>query len=222
MPTRLIIFDCDGVIADSEMLSAEVLLSLLAEHGLPITMGDFRSFCLGHSFPVVTARLAEHSGRELPAGFADEYYARLLDCFARKLQPTPGFAAMLDQIDLPICVATSSSPQRVAHTLSVLGLTDRFGPHVYTASQVPRGKPAPDLFLFAADRMGTRPEHVVAIEDSEPGLAAAKAAAMQVLHYTGGAHLRDATPTPSEFVRFRNWTDFPQLLKARQEGAVTP
>ena len=222
MQTRLIVFDCDGVIADSEMLSADVLLTLLADHDIPITMAQFREFCLGHSFAAVTARLTERSGRPLPDGFAAEYYDRLLTRFARDLRPTPGFVAMLDRIDLPICVATSSSPQRVAHTLSVLGLTNRFGANVFTASQVPRGKPAPDLFLFAAERMGVAPADALAIEDSGPGLASARAAGMSVLHYTGGEHLRDRARDVMDGPGFADWAEFPNLLEGLENRAVAP
>lgn len=218
MQTRLVVFDCDGVIADSEMLSADVLLTLLAEHDMAITMAEFRAFCLGHSFPVVTARLTRHHGRSLPDGFATEYYDRLLTRFAQDLQPTPGFMKMLDGLDLPACVATSSSPQRVAHTLSVLGLTERFSGTVFTASQVQHGKPAPDLFLFAAAQMGVPPAHAVAIEDSAPGLASARAAGMPVLHYTGGAHLRDQSPVSTDVINFGDWADFPRLLSTAHEG----
>lgn len=220
MQTRLVVFDCDGVIADSEMLSADVLLTLLAEHDMAITMPEFREFCLGHSFPVVTARLTRRRGRALSDGFTEEYYRRLLARFARDLRPTPGFVAMLDGLDLPSCVATSSSPQRVAHTLSVLGLTDRFGGNVFTASQVQHGKPAPDLFLFAAARMGIDPQNALAVEDSAPGLASARAAGMPVLHYTGGAHLRDHATASPGFDSFDDWADFPRLLNARHEKAV--
>ncbi len=222
MQTRLVVFDCDGVIADSEMLSADVLLTLLAEHDMAITMPEFRDMCLGHSFPVVTARLNRHKSRAMPDGFTDEYYRRLLTRFARDLTPTPGFVAMLDGLDLPCCVATSSSPQRVAHTLSVLGLTGRFGRNVFTASQVQHGKPAPDLFLFAAAQMGVAPQDALAVEDSAPGLASARAAGMRVLHYTGGAHLRDHPPTSPGFASFDDWADFPRLLNAPHQTAVAP
>lgn len=222
MRAKLVVFDCDGVIADSEMLSADVLLSLLAEYGMAISMAEFRRFCLGHSFPMVTARLAEHTGRALPSGFAAEYYDRLLARFARDLQPTPGFATMLDALDLPICVATSSSPQRVSHTLSVLGLGQRFQGTVFTASQVQRGKPAPDLFLFAAAQMGVPPARAIAVEDSAPGLSSAQAAGMRVLHYTGGAHLRGLAPAPAGFPSFDDWADFPRLLDIPLDKVTTP
>ena len=123
---------------------------------------------------------------------------------------------MLAQIRLPVCVATSSSPPRVARTLAVLGLAQRFGTDVFTASQVARGKPAPDLFLFAAERMGVDPAHALVIEDSQPGLQAARAAGMRVLQYRGGAHLAGQ---PAADEGFDCWSQFPDLLARIQVPA---
>lgn len=222
MKLALVIFDCDGVIADSEILSASVLIDQLSVLGITISAGDVRRDFLGRSFPTVATLIRERFGMPLPVDFEAEYRRRLLERFATELRPTPGFAAMLARLDLPACVATSSSPQRVARTLELLGLAGHFGPHVFTASQVARGKPAPDLFLFAADRMGVPPDQVVVIEDSPPGLVAAVAAGMRVLHYRGGAHLRGVPAMPGSVPSFDNWAEFPQILKASQQGAALP
>ena len=220
MQVDLIIFDCDGVIADSEVLSASVLIDQLAQLGIAITMQDVRRDFLGRSFPTVAATIRHRFDRTLPDDFEATYRARLLDRFDTELKPTPGFDAMLSSIgDRRICVATSSSPPRVAHTLQVLGLSERFGPHVFTASQVARGKPAPDLFLFAARQMGCPPERALVIEDSVPGIQAAQAADIRVLHYTGGAHLRDQPPQDG-VTRLDDWTQLPDLI-ARLQTAGT-
>ncbi|MDN5567819.1 MAG: HAD family hydrolase [Paracoccus sp. (in: a-proteobacteria)] len=212
MKVDLIIFDCDGVIADSEVLSAGVLIDQLAQLGIDITMDDVRRDFLGRSFPTVAPRIRDRFDRDLPPDFETTYRSRLLDRFDRDLRPTPGFAAMLAGVlDRRICVATSSSPPRVAHTLQVLGLTDRFGANVFTASQVAHGKPAPDLFLFAARQMGCPPDRALVIEDSIPGIQAARAADMRVLNYVGGAHLRDH-PAPEGVDSFSNWSHLPQYL----------
>lgn len=218
MAVDLIIFDCDGVIADSEVLSAEVLIDQLALLGIPVTFDEVRRDFVGRSFPTVAATIRARFDRPLPADFEATYRARLLDRFAQGLRPTPGIGAVLAGLDRPACVATSSSPARVARTLDLLGLAEVFGPHVFTASQVAHGKPAPDLFLFAADRMGTPAHRCLVIEDSQPGLQAARAAGMRVLHYTGGAHLRDA-PWGADPMRFDDWRGFPALL-ARIEAAA--
>ncbi|WP_111559176.1 HAD family hydrolase [Paracoccus sediminilitoris] len=212
MQIDLIIFDCDGVIADSELLSASVLIDQLAQLGVPITMQDVRRDFLGRSFPTVAATIRSRFDLTLPPDFEATYRARLLQRFDTDLKPTPGFNAMLSSLgDRRICVATSSSPPRVAHTLKVLGLTDRFGAHVFTASQVARGKPAPDLFLFAADQMGCAPDRAIVIEDSAPGIQAAQAADIRVLHYTGGAHLRDQ-PAHQGVESFDDWSQLPDRI----------
>ena len=216
MRVDLIIFDCDGVLADSEILSAEVLIDQLADLDLALTLDDVRRDFLGRSFPTVAAHIRDRLARVLPEDFEARYRARLLDRFATDLAPTRGVLDLLPMLDRPVCVATSSSPPRVARTLQLLGLADRFGPHVFTASQVARGKPAPDLFLFAAAQMGAAPDHALVIEDSAPGLAAARAAGMRVLHYAGGAHLT-GQPAPEGHDSFADWRDFPDRL-ARIEG----
>ncbi|MFC3632067.1 HAD family hydrolase [Paracoccus angustae] len=224
MPVSLIIFDCDGVIADSEVLSASVLIGQLADAGIAVTPADVRRDFLGRSFPTVAQSIRQRFGRPLPDRFEADYRARLLDRFAAELGPTPGFMAMLDALAAPSCIATSSSPERVGRTLEVLGLADRFAGRVFTASQVRHGKPAPDLFLLAADRMGCAPADTLVIEDSSPGIAAGLAAGMHVLHYAGGAHLRGAEPTrlPPGIRSFDNWSRFSQLLSDLQEGARVP
>ncbi|MGP9804993.1 HAD family hydrolase [Paracoccus sp. NSM] len=213
----LIIFDCDGVIADSEILSAEVLIDQLAELGITVTAEDVRRDFLGRSFPTVAAGIRARTGRALPADFEASYRARLLARFETDLRETPGFSDMLADLARPCCVATSSSPPRVARTLSVLGLTARFGTHVFTASEVARGKPAPDLFLHAAARMGAAPDRVLVIEDSPPGIEAARAAGMAVLHYGGGAHLAQIA-APTGVQGFADWSRFDAILRA-MEGA---
>lgn len=222
MDPGLVIFDCDGVIADSEILSASVLIAQLAGLGLEVSAEDVRRNFLGRSFPTVAGLIRDRFGTPLPGDFEAEYRRILLDRFATELRPTPGFGPMLDALALPCCVATSSSPQRVTRTLDLLGLTERFGAHVFTASQVARGKPAPDLFLFAADRMGVAPARALVVEDSPPGLVAAIAAGMHVLHYRGGAHLAGVPPVGGEVRSFDNWADFAQLLAETPQGAAAP
>lgn len=224
MDIDLIIFDCDGVIADSEVLSAAVLIDQLAILGISVTPADVRRDFLGRSFPTVAQTIRQQFGQPLPDSFEADYRARLLDRFTAELEPTPGFLAVLDTLRIPACIATSSSPPRVGHTLRVLGLADRFQDRVFTASQVQRGKPAPDLFLLAADRMGSPPASTLVIEDSSPGIAAALAAGMRILHYAGGAHLRDSEPMalPQGIRSFDNWNEFPQLLMEIQNKAPIP
>jgi beta-phosphoglucomutase-like phosphatase (HAD superfamily) len=129
---------------------------------------------------------------------------------------------VLENLTLPACVATSSSPARVARSLAISGLAGYFGDKVFTASQVANGKPAPDLFLFAAARMRAGPRRTLVIEDSAPGVLAAQAAGMTVLGYTGGSHMRGQTISGTEpLCTFDNWADFPHLLSTLSPDGAT-
>ena len=208
----LVIFDCDGVIADSEIISANLLVRQLLPYGIRIDADYvFRNF-VGKSFPVVADIIGARFGIALPSTFVGDYRAALREAFADSLQTTPGFLDVLAQLTCPACVATSSSAPRVAHTLEALGLTDHFGADVFTASQVADGKPAPDLFLFAARAMSTPPGRCLVIEDSVPGIEAALAAGMRVWRYVGASHIGDVAQardeTPGEVTVFDNWDQF--------------
>ena len=208
----LVIFDCDGVIADSEVISANLLVRQLLAHDIRIDADYvFRHF-VGKSFPVVADIVGERFGTTLPPTFVSDYRAALREAFADGLQTTPGFLDVLGQLACPACVATSSSAQRVAFTLETLGLAEHFGADVFTASQVARGKPAPDLFLFTAHAMSTTPECCLVIEDSVPGIEAGLAAGMSVWRYVGASHIADTArardETPAGVTAFDNWDQF--------------
>ncbi|WP_342662243.1 HAD family hydrolase [Rubellimicrobium thermophilum] len=192
----LLILDCDGVLIDSETISAAVLVELAAEAGIAFDAAYVREHFLGRSFPTVARIIREQWGRDLPDGFEAAYRQRLLARFETELRPVPGAPEMLARLQVPACIATSSSPPRAARSLAIAGI-DRFGLPVFTASEVPRGKPAPDLFLHAARRMGADPARCLVIEDSLPGLTAARAAGMQVLLFAGGSHMAAPCPAPS-------------------------
>jgi HAD superfamily hydrolase (TIGR01509 family) len=209
----LIIFDCDGVLIDSEVISAEVLIALARPLGLTLTVPYIRDHFVGRSFPTVARTIRTAFGLALPEDFEARYRAELLARFAAEVKVTPGLIPMLDRLRVRACVATSSSPARVARSLAVVGLTARFGPDVFTASEVLRGKPAPDLFLHAADRMGVAPARCLVIEDSRPGVAAAQAAGMAVLLYTGGSHMGgQGFDTEPPVAALRGWADLPALI----------
>lgn len=216
-PIDLVIFDCDGVLIDSEVLSARILIEEVAAHGVDLTPGYVRDNFLGRSFPTVAQLIRERFALVLPPEFEARYRARLLERFMTDLRTTPGITALLPRIATVICVATSSSPPRVAQSLKISGL-DQYFSHVFTASMVKRGKPAPDLFLHAAAEMGVSPSNCLVIEDSRPGIAAAQAADMQVLLYTGGSHMLGMTFDTTPPVRaFEAWdllpTLYPSLFK---------
>ena len=170
---KCIIFDCDGVLIDSELISARVLIEELASEGIEIDFAHFRKNFLGRGFVKVAAEIRAKSAQVISADFESRYRSKLMDAFTKDLQPMPGIYEVLDRLPLPCCVATSSSPARVEHSLKLTGLERCFGKNVFTVSQVKNGKPAPDLFLFAAAQMGMSPSDCLVIEDSETGLAAA-------------------------------------------------
>ena len=222
-PPALVIFDCDGVLVDSEAISGEVLIEGLAEIGVAVDFAHVRRHFIGRSFPSVAASLRE-GGHALPEGFEARYRARVLAAFETRLRPTPGIAALLARLRVPACVATSSSPPRLARTLALAGLTQAFGPRAYTASEVARGKPAPDLFLHAAASMGAAPGDCLVIEDSAPGLEAAAAAGMRSILYAGGSHHGPETGLAGSEGRFESWSAvaraFPEILAPEPAGGT--
>jgi HAD superfamily hydrolase (TIGR01509 family) len=183
----LIIFDCDGVLVDSEVLSCRCLSDVLAACGLELKLADVLELFLGRS----TAAVLEHyraQGRTLPESFLTELKARVLQTFQSSLRPIPGVALLLDGLRTPHCVASSSDLDRVSFSLALTGLSPHFGDRLYTAQMVPRGKPAPDLFLYAASKMHASPAKTLVIEDSVSGVTAARAAGMKVWGFVGGSH----------------------------------
>lgn len=201
----LLILDLDGVLIDSEAISAAVLVDLAAEAGVAIDAAYVGRHFLGRSFPTVARAIREGFGVDLPPGFEADYRARLLARFEAELRPMPGVHDVLARLIVPACVATSSSPERARRSLAIAGL-DRWALPLFTASAVARGKPAPDLFLHAASRMEADPTRCLVVEDSPPGLAAARAAGMAAVHFTGGSH---APPFDSGAGHraFRSWAE---------------
>jgi len=184
----LVIFDCDGVLVDSEPISISVLAEGLAGIGHPIdAAAAYRRF-LGYSLAAVQAMLREELGFELPRERLAAMRERLFERFRRELKPVAGIAEVLDRLDVPFCVASSSLPERITLSLEVTGLLPRFAGRIFSVAMVPRGKPAPDLYLHAARTMGVAPGRCLVIEDSAPGVLAARAAGMRVFGFLGGSH----------------------------------
>jgi len=197
LPTELVIFDCDGVLVDSEPLSFDCLVAALHEQGWPLSREEAMGRFLGTSVDFVRDSLAAELGHPPPDDFIEGLQQRTLAAFVERLQPTPGSLAMLADLRLPRCVASSSRPERIRLSLQVTGLLDYFDPHLYSAAQVRRGKPAPDLFLHAARCMGVAPGACLVVEDSLSGIRAARAAGMAVVGFTGGGHLHHDTAAPA-------------------------
>ncbi|HEX9857380.1 MAG TPA: HAD family hydrolase [Paracoccaceae bacterium] len=218
MRTELVIFDCDGVLIDSEVISANMLIAELKGYGVEMTLEFVSRHFLGRSYPVVLREVRERFGVQLPDKFEADYRARLLAAFQRDLRIMPGVAAVIGRLGVPFCVATSSSPERVARSLALVGLADAFAGRIYTASRVTRGKPAPDLFLLAAQEMGVAPGRCLVIEDSLNGVRAGLAAGMEVWRYVGGSHLVGLAPVmPGDAVAHRNFDDFAVFFEGRAD-----
>lgn len=214
IPVDLVIFDCDGVLVDSEMLSASVLMGMMAEAGFPITAEIFRTDFLGRSFAAAAARAAVRFGRPLPNDFQANYRRRLFARIEQDLKPMPGVAELLPQLRCSYCLATSSSPERLRLSLAVTGLAEFFAGRCFTASEVERGKPAPDLFLHAARQMGVTADRSIVIEDSEMGLRAALAAGMTAWQFAGGSHMAAGYRLPDDVVPHKVMTSVGELAES--------
>ena len=220
MPFELVIFDCDGVLVDSEPLSNRILAERLTAAGLPTSTEDSVRDYMGRSWATVAAHAAERLGRPLPDDFAEGYHAELYATFARELEPIAGIHAALDRIGVPTCVASSGSHERIRRSLSATGLLERFEGRIFSATDVEHGKPAPDLFLHAAARMGAAPERCVVVEDSPAGVQAGRAAGMTVLGYAGLTDADQLRAVGAE--TFERMADLPALVtgSAPRPGAA--
>jgi HAD superfamily hydrolase (TIGR01509 family) len=189
MRPHLIIFDCDGVLVDSEVLSCRCLCEALAGCGIEVGLEETLDLFLGRSLDAVLDHY-QALGRSIPRQFPAELRAKVQEAFRAALCPIEGVGPVLEGLQTPHCVASSSTLDRVSLSLSLTGLARHFGDRLYTAQMVDRGKPAPDLFLYAARRMQADPARTLVIEDSVSGVRAAKAAGMTVWGFVGGSHYR--------------------------------
>ena len=181
--TTSVIFDCDGVLVDSEPAANAVLAGLIAELGLPITAEQTQATYMGRSWASCMEILADRLGHPPPADFGERYRAGVRAAWQRELHPVPGVVEALDAIELPSCVASSGEHERMRLTLGLTGLLPRFEGRLFSATEVEHGKPAPDLFFHAASQMGFDSATTVVIEDTVPGVQAARAAGMRVLAF---------------------------------------
>lgn len=189
---ELVIFDCDGVLVDSEPISIKVLTEIIGEAGVTITAEyAYREF-LGRSMGSIAETLSVRYGLTMTTGHLHEIRSRLYDEFEKSLAAVEGVKEMLPALDFPYCVASSSQPERIRLTLQITGLLRYFEPRLFSSSMVARGKPAPDLFLHAARACGVAAGNCIVIEDSPAGIQAAKCAGMRVFAFVGGSHAAPA------------------------------
>jgi HAD superfamily hydrolase (TIGR01509 family) len=184
----LVIFDCDGVLVDSEVIAMRIFHECLVRAGFLATPEDALKLGLGRSAALLSDAVEAHFGRKLPADFIETMRAHTLRAFDSELRPIAGAGELLARFPLPRCVASNSHERRIRHALTVTGLIGFVEPHIFSAMMVARGKPAPDLFLLAAQRLGVAPCDCLVVEDSAHGVAAARAAGMAVVGFCGGGH----------------------------------
>jgi HAD superfamily hydrolase (TIGR01509 family) len=210
----LIVFDCDGVLVDSERLSIRVDAMFLDRLGWPMGEVEIVERFVGRSDADMRAVIEEHLGGPIPADIDEEFDRLYRETFEAELTPVDGIVEALDAIvaaGIPICVASSGGHAKIKRSLELTGLTQYFGDRIFSASDVANGKPAPDLFLHAASRMGAAPARCAVIEDSAFGVDAAIAAGMQAFAYAGGVTTADRLTRPGVVV-FDEMHRLPGLL----------
>ena len=208
----LVIFDCDGVLVDSEPIVNRVDVEQMASIGLDLSPEELMRHFLGRTKEGCIVLAAELLGRDLPAGFAAAWDAAIMDSLAREVRAIEGVEAVIRQLDIPYCAASNSDPVRLELSLRTSGLLPLFDGRAFSAAEVARPKPAPDLFLHAARAMGAAPRRCVVIEDTPTGARAATAAGMTVLGYAGAAHAdREALAREGALV-FDSMGTLPSLL----------
>jgi HAD superfamily hydrolase (TIGR01509 family) len=210
MAYELVIFDCDGVLVDSEQLANRILAERLTAIGLPTSTEESMDDFMGRSWKAGIELIERRLGRPVPDTFSERYFEELFAAFQRELRAVRGIETALDGIALPTCVASSGAHDRIRAALRPAGLLERFEGRIFSATDVEHGKPAPDLFLHAAARMGAAPERCVVVEDAVAGVQAGRAAGMDVLGYAG---LTDAATLAAEGARvFCSMDELPALI----------
>ena len=197
--TQLVIFDCDGVLVDSEPVANRTLGQMLRELGLDLTQEQIFQNFVGYSLPHCMRVIEGMLGRAPPDTFLRDLQTRTFEAFQTELRAMPGIEGALDRLRVPFCVASSGDHEKMRTTLGITGLFPRFAGRIFSVTQVARGKPAPDVYLFAARQMGAEPAACIVVEDTPPGVQAGVAAGMTVFGYcahtpehklkTAGAHL---------------------------------
>ncbi|MEM7031996.1 MAG: HAD-IA family hydrolase [Chloroflexota bacterium] len=210
MKIQAVIFDCDGVLVDSERVFGDVISVLSAEHGFILSPETVMQRFKGGKMADTIAALEADIGHALPGDIEAQIRERMAKAFEQTLQPIPGIEAVLDQLRLPFCVASNGPIEKMEITLGVTGLKPRFAGRIFSAYDVGKWKPDPSLYLHAANMLGTPPEHCAVIEDSSMGVQAGVAAGMQVFGY---ADLTDkATLAAVGATSFEHMAELPALL----------
>lgn len=215
---KLVIFDCDGVLVDSERITNQVFVEMLNELGLPLTLDDMFEQFVGHSMGQCLDKISSLLGRRPSDDFLPAYRARTRAALESTLVAVPRVEDTLDRITLPRCVASSGDHEKMRFTLGITGLWSRFEGRIFSVTEVKNPKPAPDVFLYAASRCGVAPADCAVVEDTPTGVAAAVAAGMTVLGYSALTPAHRLLAAGAHHV-FDRMSDLPGLLKAPQAVA---
>ena len=222
----LIIFDCDGVLVDSEIVAHTLLAQMMTDLGHPMTTAEAVQKFAGRSLADTLSLIEASLGRSIPDDLGQRYGRLLLERLGGELKPIAGVKAAIAALPYPRCVASSSSLERIRLSLEATGLASLFGANIFSATQVAHGKPAPDLYLFASSKMGIAPEQCLVIEDSVVGVTAGRAAGMKVIGFTGAAH---ATPDAAQRLAaagacsvISSMVDLPATVERSMSNAETP
>jgi len=219
----LVIFDCDGVLVDSEVIAAQVQTEILAEHGVEIDAGEFAVRFAGLTWPMILKRLSDETGRSFPEELLTRVNTEVDRRLESDVEEIAGARMALDQLILPRCICSNSTSHRLELELEHVGLWDYFFPHVFSAPEVgtQKVKPAPDVFVYACEQFGVAPRAAVVIEDSVHGVAAATAAGCRVVGFTGGGHTfpghADALSEAGAETVISRLADFPAVVAAFAE-----
>ena len=214
MEWELIIFDCDGILVDSEPIADRVFPEVLASEGIHVTPQNVREWFTGYSIKSCVDTIERRLGISAPKDIKKKYYSRLFNEFKKSLKPIPGIEEALAAIPHPICVASSGEHEKMQLSLGITGLLPKFKERIFSATDVKNGKPAPDLFLYAAEKCNANPQYCAVIEDQAPGVKAGVAAGMRVF-----AYVESTDPNRSDILKklgatvFNKMKDLPKLLK---------
>lgn len=215
-PYKLIIFDCDGVLVDSERLTNQVFIDMLAALGVNITLKEVMNNYVGIPLLDGIAILEKHYQFKLPEDFMVEFNQQSMAVLERDLQPITGVKEVIEKLQMPYCVASNSSTEKVRAMLKITDLFQYFEGKIFTASQVEKPKPAPDVYLYAAEAFKVNPSDCLVIEDTSVGVSSAKAAGMTVFGYA-------AQTLPSRLLdagAHAVFTDMKALLPLIQQGKL--
>ncbi len=211
IPAELVIFDCDGVLVDSERISVRLVAEMMHAEGWNVSEEEITERYVGRSTASMVADIPTHLGRPLGFDWSARYDPISREAVLAELRPVPGIVEALDRIAVPSCVASSGSHEKMRLTLGATGLLERFEGRIFSRDEVENGKPAPDLFVHAALAMGADASRCIVVEDSAPGVEAARAAGMRSLGYVGGLARCEWLEGPGTKV-FGDMADLPALI----------